>query len=263
MNITSGILFRTLFFVLLLSLLAYIVLDSNAGIYGVSHENAKPELDSSFQKGSFDLTDVEGETLRLSEAESSTRSVEEDKRDRAGERKGETAKLSAEEIFERNSERGYYFRDAAQSYESYPDQVLEDLAEQGDQIATMELIGRLSGSAANNEKVYQLADRGIAYGSTILFTLYASDLEREFKQNPDANRHSLLEAMAFLKTCVLRGDGGCQVTMDELVREYELVPSVEEQHFIEERSLSIYSQYQELRYEMGLGDFDNSGFLID
>ncbi|HWV15418.1 MAG TPA: hypothetical protein VN030_08285 [Cellvibrio sp.] len=163
-------------------------------------------------------------------------------------------------------ERGYFDQQDTEVYNTYTDNVLQELGKKGDLVALHILTNRAV-KAADEKSAKFYMHLAIINGSTVELdglTIYTRP--RIGNEATEAQRRpSALETLAVSEVIALRGDKSLSsVSRRSFVNSYktlygvDLVLAPEEQAYVAARAQEIYNHYQELRHTNGLGDFDNS-----
>jgi len=160
--------------------------------------------------------------------------------------------------------RGYFSWKDAEIYETYSNQVLDELGKQGDIKALNILTSRMVRSGDMSAAI-RYANMNIVLGSTTaLDTLTIFTLPPVLEKNATKIRSAILETLAVAQVMNLRGDRTlANVSMHDTVSTYkiryeaDLTLTDAEQQFVEKRGQELYDAYQQIRRDKGLGDFDN------
>jgi hypothetical protein len=169
-----------------------------------------------------------------------------------------------------NNQRGYISAEDMQIYESYSEETLKDLSTSGD-VKAMLVLGRyyLTKDYRPQESAAQF-HKAAVYGSTVALVHLAlsaqADLLRdEAYKTAEGQAQDAIESMALFKVAAMRGDlRGSFANINAYKEVYkvrykqELVIGQEQLDKIDLRAKAIYDELQQERYQLGLGDFDNS-----
>ncbi len=173
------------------------------------------------------------------------------------------------------SERGHFGSDELSAYSAYDDKTLQEMIKNHDMRAA-EAMGN------------KLIDRGDIGGAIDLFYLAAAQgssgillnlshltepphkVGETTAERKEVYRNSVIESLAILKTMSIRGDiRMAALGMETQKKSYEtlakepLVLLEVDLKYIDRRGQEIYDDLQHKRYELGLGDFDNSTSKVE
>lgn len=169
------------------------------------------------------------------------------------------------EVEDWNKSRGYIDPKDREIYESYSEQTLFSMANEGDIYALDEMASRAIEAGDNSEKPFQLLYRAAIYGSSAALekmTIFTAP--DPSNKDERTRRAAAIETLAILSVGVLRGDprvgiGGVEGYKWRYERLYgELNLTEEESQKIAERAREYYDLMLQERHNLGLGDFDNS-----
>lgn len=151
-------------------------------------------------------------------------------------------------------------------YASYSMETLKQLSDSGDIRALHELtklyLNKENSLTYGFDAAVPLYWKAAAYGSTnaLIELGIITDAKYRFGVYPAAEKQQAnLEVLSLYEAAAMRGD-----KWGELVYEKSMISSSgldlteSDKEFINKRSQEIYNQIQQNRYEMGLGQFDNS-----
>ena len=151
----------------------------------------------------------------------------------------------------------FYGFDEPDDYKNYNKQTLEKLSESGDIHAMHTLAEEQETISAANKILRQAA----VYGSTYAIVLIGSSLETEhhFSEKTAEERKNLeMEALAYYAAARLRGDQWGEIAeANSILNRFPMRLSEGDKAQIEANAQKIYSDFQQQRYQLGLGDFDN------
>lgn len=144
------------------------------------------------------------------------------------------------------------------AYETYDNETLRQLGNTGDLRALHELADRSETIAEHNV----ILEKAAVFGSTqaldklgLMTELTASLSDK----TPEEKKPIVIESMAYYEAAVLRGDWEGKLTFGRsLLGKHPVDLTDEDYNTIQKRSQEIYNNIQAKRYELGLGDFDNS-----
>lgn len=169
------------------------------------------------------------------------------------------------EVEEWNKSRGYIDRKDREVYESYSDDALFSMANEGDIYALDEMASRAVDAGGRHEQAFQLYYRAATFGSTAALTNMTIFTEPDPSNKDElVRRAAALETLAILSVGALRGDprvgiGGVESYKRRYERFYgELNLTDEERQKIAARAKEYYDVMLAERHKLGLGDFDNS-----
>ena len=160
---------------------------------------------------------------------------------------------------------GYYSNEDLAVYETYDDKTLMSLCSMGDVVALEVLAGKYI-QHGKSEKAIPFIRESIARGSTgalarlAIFTL--PDYTNEY--DPVARKRAIIETFALYRVAGLRGDihiakTGLRIQERELEKIYGALDFTEKDYqLIDIRAQELYDQFQEERWRLGLGDFENN-----
>lgn len=153
--------------------------------------------------------------------------------------------------------------------EQYTDDQLRALSKAGDIIAIEVLVSRHIQRGAS-DLAYDLAEKGIVYGSfNSIVTMMNKNMiipEREDSSTVRAaNKEKLIGYLTYANLLKMRGVGQLyavenreKAEIERFISSYgELPLEAEDYERIQSESDNLYKQYQQERYDLGLGDFDN------
>lgn len=173
------------------------------------------------------------------------------------------------------SERGHFGSDELSAYSAYDDKTLQEMIKNHDMRATEAMGNKLidRGDIGGAIELFYLA---AAQGSSGILLNLSHLTEPPHKvgetavERKEVYRNSVIESLAILKTMSIRGDiRMAALGMDTQKKSYEtlakepLVISKDELAYIDRRGQEIYADLQRKRYELGLGDFDNSTSKVE
>jgi len=160
--------------------------------------------------------------------------------------------------------RGYFSKEDESVYETYSDQVLDELGKQGDMRALNVLSSRMV-KMGNIPAAVHYANMNVVLGSTTaLDKLTLFTFPSVYEKDEVRIRSAILETLAIAQVMSLRGDKTlANVSMHDTANSYkssyktDLNLTDSEQQFVEKRGQELYDTYQQIRRDKGLGDFDN------
>jgi hypothetical protein len=160
---------------------------------------------------------------------------------------------------------GYIAEEDQEVYNTYSDDVLKELGKNGD-IMALQLLTNRAIKNRDKESAVLYMELGVIYGSTTeldMLTLYTRP-QYPNDATEEQRRPAALETLALTQVIAKRGDRSlselsAKTFLDsyKILYNVDLVLTSEEERFVSERSQTIYDQFQELRREKGLGDFDS------
>ncbi len=152
----------------------------------------------------------------------------------------------------------FYGPDEKNEYQNYDKETLNKLSESGDIRAMHELANRAESIDESNSTLYKAA----IYGSTAAITQIGTSIEiwKQIDQLPaEEKRAYVIEALAHYEAATIRGDWWGNINDgSSLKNRLSIQPDKTEQEYIKKRSQEIYDDLQKKRYELGLGEFDNT-----
>ena len=164
-------------------------------------------------------------------------------------------------------EMGRGYKDKSNGYESYDEATLKKLVDAGD----IQAMHRLAEIYRDDDHIMEfgfeaakdLYTKAAIYGSTEAFSRLGSidwTLVYDKLKGDDPMRHqAALEILATYNVAALRGDQWPNLAAADTFKSINKIKlSVEDEAFIESRAKEIYAELQGKRYELGLGEFDNS-----
>jgi len=148
-----------------------------------------------------------------------------------------------------------------QDYDSYTNETLKTLANEGDIHAMQTLAARIGG--AQGVALLKLA---AAHGSIMALLSITTRIENSYEVAelngaplPDEEKRKLqVESKAYYEVMGLRGDEEFRRSGDRHFADEKVEFTQVEQHYIKERAKAIYDELQQQRTGLGLGEFDNS-----
>lgn len=169
------------------------------------------------------------------------------------------------EVEDWNKSRGYIDRKDREVYESYSEEALFAMANEGDIYAFDEMASRAIDAGGRREQAFQLYYRAATFGSTAaLADMTIFTVPDSANKDEAVRRAAVIETLAILSVGALRGDprvgiGGVEGYKRRYEHFYgELNLTEEESQKIAARAKEYYDVMLEERHKLGLGDFDNS-----
>lgn len=169
-----------------------------------------------------------------------------------------------------HADKGHFTEDDLRAYESYTDDALTALSNNNDIRAT-QVLGDRFFDRGDKDAAVNLYYLAAAQGSSaILLTLsHLAEPPHQVGETPEERkiiyRDSVIESLAILKTMAVRGDiRTSALGIETQKKSYEtlakepLILSQDDLKKIDMRAQEIYNDLQKKRYELGLGEFDNS-----
>ena len=172
------------------------------------------------------------------------------------------SELSPEEMLEIikwGEKRGYF--EGESPYHGYDKNILEELANNGDPLAQLEIGDWYSkNNRLSKARTYfvEASINGYSYSLVQLSMIELGDfLKNPDRQESQAN-HKLLLSYAYLEVGLMRGDFNAQTLLDSYDTDKIYHLSEEEHSQAISMARQIYAQYEAIREDRGLGPFDNS-----
>jgi hypothetical protein len=162
--------------------------------------------------------------------------------------------------------RGHTYFMENDEYDNYGKDTLQKLSDAGD-IRAMDKLAKLLEKNGDREQAKKIYAKAAVFGSTAalssLSRRFATDsLAADVKSNDLAAAKSFaIEAMAYLKAASLRGDNIDYFTdmmSPQTTNPRNLALDQMDYEKVKVRAQQIYDEMQKKRYELGLGEFDNS-----
>jgi hypothetical protein len=160
---------------------------------------------------------------------------------------------------------GYIREQDQEVYNTYSDDILKDLGKNGDVMALQILTNRAVKNRDKESAVLYM-ELGVIFGSTTELNALTIYTRPQYPNDAteEQRRPSALETLALTQVIAKRGDKSLSaISKSEFIKSYktlygvDLVLTEEEDRQVANRAQAIYDQFQELRREKGLGDFDN------
>jgi hypothetical protein len=163
---------------------------------------------------------------------------------------------------------GYYSQEDYDIYASYDENTLQSLSATGDVKAMYVLANLYIKQGGKREDVVGLFKKMAVYGATASLPQLASYaeidmLKSQSDKTPETRIQGVVNILAYYKLAELRGDPrASSVNAYKAIYKSrygeELLLTKEQLDLVDEKARSIYSELQQERYNIGLGEFDNS-----
>ncbi len=159
---------------------------------------------------------------------------------------------------------GYYSHEDLAVYETYENNILISLSNAGDVVALEVIAGKYI-QQGQSEKAIPFIRESIVRGSTGALARLAIFALPDYtnEDDPVARKQAIIETFALYKVAGLRGDihiakTGLDIQKRAIEKRYGPLDFTENDYqVIDERAQALYNQFQEKRWRLGLGDFEN------
>lgn len=161
-------------------------------------------------------------------------------------------------------DRGYNIWGAIKEYDSYNEETLKNLADNGDlrALSVLEKLYSSKNTYEGHKMAQAIREKSAIYGSTDALATLGTVKHSEFMSLPatdEGRTPALIEALAFYQAAQLRGDSLSYFTSGNyLINNNGNLLTGDDYQKINTRAQEIYSDLESKRIELGLGKFDNS-----
>lgn len=178
------------------------------------------------------------------------------------------------ELMDWEAARGYFSADEIEAYQSYDEQTLKNLSDEGDIKAMVILSSYYIQKDYRPEEARAMDYKAAVYGATSVFSdlsdsahadMLRNEVIDEAYKNPQHREAGVIEVLAYCKVAAMRGDPRASIStinaykgVHKIRTGHDLSLSPEMLNKIDNRAKEIYDELVHARHELGLGEFDNS-----